>query len=257
MEVAENRGWDVDDIMFDGHYVSINLGNNDMIFEALGDEGWVARRMQPGTFWINPEGTPFSVKTRTRHHWAGAVIDGKYLDEVIGHHYELRGGFAIVDEVLSHLMRALVSEVNSEGRSGPRFSETLINAFIICLAQNHGKSAPELAPKGGIAPYQLKSLLTWIENELIKSITVGAMANQVGLSPAHFAREFKRSTGLSPWGYVIGLRLEKVRVLLEQGDNISDAAVRCGFVDQAHLTRLFRQRFGISPGAYIKGYEPV
>lgn len=252
LEIGANPGWYVDDLMLDGHFVAINLGDQDIHFEALGEAGWVAARMPPGTFWINPEGMNFSVRSPTFNYWAGAVIDGKFLDATIGGHYELRGGFALTDELIAHLMRALVTEAGNQGGSGGAVASALINAFVTAVAIRHGSPAAELPAKGGLTQRQLKSVLDWVATDPAEPITVAAMAQRVHLSPAHFSREFKRTTGTTPWGHVVDLRIERAQAKLRRGETISDVAVQCGFADQAHLCRVFRQKLGISPSAYVR-----
>ena len=76
------------------------------------------------------------------------------------------------------------------------------------------------------------------------------MAERVGLSAAHFSREFKRSTGNTPWEHVVQLRLEGARQLLESGESASEAALRFGFSDQSHLSRLFKLKYGVTPSSF-------
>jgi AraC family transcriptional regulator len=77
------------------------------------------------------------------------------------------------------------------------------------------------------------------------------MAGAAGLSPNHFSKLFKRSTGLSSHQYVIRQRIEKAKALLA-GTNLSVAVVAqaCGFSDQAHLTRHFRRLVGATPARF-------
>ncbi|HUQ99283.1 MAG TPA: helix-turn-helix transcriptional regulator, partial [Gemmatimonadaceae bacterium] len=85
------------------------------------------------------------------------------------------------------------------------------------------------------------------------SITVDVLAREAGLSPAHFARAFRETIGKPPHAYLLIMRLEHARRLLEDCDaTLSDVAMRSGFADQAHLTRLFKRAFGVTPGALTK-----
>ena len=69
------------------------------------------------------------------------------------------------------------------------------------------------------------------------------------LSPYHFARQFKASTGRSPHQYVIARRVERAKQLLRGGDDLSLAqvAARAGSWDQGHFTRLFKRLVGVTP----------
>ena len=77
------------------------------------------------------------------------------------------------------------------------------------------------------------------------------MAAVAGLSPNHFSKLFKRSTGLPPHQYVIRERTEKAKALLTGTDlPVSVVAQDCGFSDQAHLTRHFRRLVGTTPARF-------
>jgi AraC family transcriptional regulator len=98
----------------------------------------------------------------------------------------------------------------------------------------------------------MKSLLAWLQEHIEDPLTVGQMAAQVGLSAAHFSREFKRSTGSTPWDYVVRMRLDGARDALLEGGCVARVASQFGFADQSHLARLFKLHFGLSPSAFIK-----
>jgi AraC family transcriptional regulator len=89
-----------------------------------------------------------------------------------------------------------------------------------------------------------------IDATLDARLTIEVLAREVGLSPAHFARAFKETLGRAPHQYLLALRLERARRLIETSQqSLSEIAQRTGFADQAHLTRLFKRAFGTTPGA--------
>ncbi|MEJ2459851.1 MAG: helix-turn-helix domain-containing protein, partial [Novosphingobium sp.] len=61
-----------------------------------------------------------------------------------------------------------------------------------------------------------------------------------------------RSVGMTPWQFFTQVRLEAVREAMSDGVPMNQAAIQCGFSDQAHLTRVFKQKFGIPPSTYVK-----
>ena len=90
-----------------------------------------------------------------------------------------------------------------------------------------------------------------MQANLDQSIDLPAIARATGLSPTHFARQFRRTTGEPPHRYLMQLRIERAkRLLRETDDGIADIAFACGFANQEHMTRLFRQHLGTTPGAY-------
>jgi AraC family transcriptional regulator len=72
------------------------------------------------------------------------------------------------------------------------------------------------------------------------------------LSPAHFARAFKQTIGSPPHRFLLSLRLDRARRLLERPEaQLSDVALGSGFADQAHFTRHFKRQFGVTPGTVV------
>ena len=70
--------------------------------------------------------------------------------------------------------------------------------------------------------------------------------------PGHFARQFKRTTGLPPQQYVIARRVERAKALLQAGTDLSLAqvAARAGFSDRSQLSQHFKRLVGVTPGRF-------
>lgn len=251
LEVARGRGWHVDDLMVDGHLLAFNLDDRSLRYRMRSEADWLDVSLPPQGFWIHPEGKPFSIAHDEQSHYASIFVDGRFMDEVCGQHIELRAGNGVVDDTLARIAQALIGVLCDERPYCAEPAEHLIRAFVHTLARRHGQAAAAYM-RGGIAPMQLNSLLAWLQRNLHASLTVRDMAARVGLSAAHFSREFKRSTGCTPWGYVTQLRLDGARQLLETGEMVGEVALRYGFADQAHLSRLFKQKYGLTPSSFVR-----
>ncbi|WP_312934105.1 AraC family transcriptional regulator [Pseudomonas sp.] len=105
--------------------------------------------------------------------------------------------------------------------------------------------------KGGLAPYQRRSLRAFIEAHLDQPLALGALAERCQLSEYHFARMFRQSFGLPPHQYVLARRLQRACDLLRLGGTgLGDIALSCGFASASHFSNRFRQAMGATPGAY-------
>lgn len=255
LAVGSNRGINADDVMVDGHHISMNLADSPLVFEIRERNEWIPVRLAPRAFWINPEGRPFSMRHRTYACWATCTIAGSFLDAIAGGHHELRYGCNVADEVLSGIFLALVGMLRDRQNYSETLADKLIHVFVKAIALRHGVPAADLPPRGGIAPSQLQSLLAWLNERIEEPLTVEQMATHVGLSAAHFSREFKRSMSVSPWGYIVAIRLKHARNLLAEGNSVKVAARLSGFSDQFHLSRLFKQHYGVTPSSFRKEHS--
>jgi AraC family transcriptional regulator len=101
----------------------------------------------------------------------------------------------------------------------------------------------------GLSARRLKAVLGYIREHLDAALTLRDLAAVAHLSPYHFARRFKESTGLPPRRYLIARRIERAKELLrgEEELTLAQVAARAGFWDQGHFTRHFKRLVGVTP----------
>ena len=105
--------------------------------------------------------------------------------------------------------------------------------------------------RGGLASWQARQTLAYIEANLTSTIEIGDLAKVVALSISHFCRTFKQSLGLPPMAYVAVRRVERAKTLLSSTrEPLAEIALACGFSDQAHFNRRFRGLVGMPPGRW-------
>jgi AraC-like DNA-binding protein len=93
----------------------------------------------------------------------------------------------------------------------------------------------------------------FMEEHYDKKITVATVADYVGLDRAYFSKLFKQATGISPYVYIMELRLQRAKTLLEQTDMpIEHIALLLGFNDMFHFGNFFKLKVGLSPLYYRK-----
>jgi AraC family transcriptional regulator len=90
------------------------------------------------------------------------------------------------------------------------------------------------------------------------SITIDGICRAIYLSPSYFSRMFKNKTGMTPYKFLLELRLAKAKELLsESGFSIEEASRLCGFANSAHLSTAFKGNEGLSPSEYIKQFQNI
>lgn len=151
--------------------------------------------------------------------------------------------FRLLEDVRSALDRDWVAASQSASR--------LVALLASKLSHDH-RPAPA---RGGLAPWQIRAVRTYIESRLGGPIRVSDLAKSVSLSASHFSRAFKDSCGEHPHNYVMRRRIERAKALmLTTRSGLSEIAFACGLVDQAHLCRCFRRVTGATPGAWRRGH---
>jgi AraC-like DNA-binding protein len=74
-----------------------------------------------------------------------------------------------------------------------------------------------------------------------EGVTLGSVADVLGISESHFAHTFQSEIGVAPKLFLTRLRLDVAAALLADGRTMGDVARRVGLFDGPHLSRLLRQ----------------
>jgi AraC-like DNA-binding protein len=113
-----------------------------------------------------------------------------------------------------------------------------------------GNKAPRVF-RGGLASWQARRLMAHIDANLTGRISLGDLAELVGLSNGHFCRAFKKTFGVSAHAYLMRRRIEFAQgAMLKTQMPLSEIALTCGLADQSHFTRTFRRIVGETPNAW-------
>jgi transcriptional regulator GlxA family with amidase domain len=129
--------------------------------------------------------------------------------------------------------------------------------LVVFLKRPGGQSqfSQALAAQEAIRP-ALRELQAWIAGNVDADLSVAALADRAHLSERSFARAFRRETGQTPAAYVEALRIERARVLLEDGaESLETVARATGFRSAEVLRRAFHRHLGVSPAAYRERFR--
>jgi AraC family transcriptional regulator len=147
------------------------------------------------------------------------------------------------------LLRAAVREERAERGL---FVEQLTFSVLAYFAERYGGlRAHDCVVKNGLAPWQERRSKEMMRASIGSDLSIAAVAAACRLTPNHFGRCFKRSTGDTPYQYLTRLRLEEAkRLMLTAQHTLAEIALACGFGDQSHFTRIFSRNVGMSPAAW-------
>jgi AraC-like DNA-binding protein len=115
-----------------------------------------------------------------------------------------------------------------------------------------------IARTGRLSGARLQRAVEYMHAHLSERICVEDLAAAANLSAFHFARLFKRTTGLTPHRFLTRARVEKAGQLLSTRERmLSEIASECGFSDQSHMSRAFRRWTGMTPRAFREAATAV
>ncbi len=129
--------------------------------------------------------------------------------------------------------------------------ESFARVFLVKLIRRYGDRHGDAAGAKGLGARHYKRVLDHVAANFGRTVTLDGMAREAGLSPSHFARQFKRTLGQTLMQFVAAYRVERAKRRLADPDApLIDVARACGFADQAHFGRVFKQVEGVTPRAY-------
>lgn len=160
--------------------------------------------------------------------------------------------YATADPLIREVGDAAGRDVRSRRLPDARYVESLAMVLAAHVARKYA-IAKSTTPTsfGGLAPHKLHCVRDHICEHLGDTIRVEHLAAAVHLSPFHFARMFKQSTGQSPHLYILMQRIEQAKSLLAETDTaLIDVAAHVGFRTQGHFTGVFHRYAGFTPRAF-------
>jgi len=175
-----------------------------------------------------------------------ACSDGAYGE------VELRPSRKFADPRLSAMVAAVHAEMVAGFPSGRLFLDSVEQAMAVTLVNGHAvRHRPVQIYRGGLGSARLRRIKELVQAKMEDDLSLDEMAQSVGLSTAHFARMFRKSTGETPHQFVLRQRLKRAKAMLRAPDaRVLDVAIACGFKTQQHFAQVFRDVWRVSPTEY-------
>ena len=96
---------------------------------------------------------------------------------------------------------------------------------------------------------QISKAIEYMHKNLSQTISIDNLADLVSMSSSGFHKKFKEVMHVSPLQYIKLIRLNKAKVHIMEGQNISQAAYSVGYNSPAQFSREYKRQFGQPPSA--------
>ncbi len=230
-------------------------GNDDMEWWTEGRHG--VEKTAPGSLILLPPGT------RDRLRWQGSsdrLILSLEPDRLVHLAEELHPGspaeftclWSLKDPSLQHLVSEMGREASEGWPLGSLYADLLGAGLSSQLLRRHVANpvpAPEM--KTELPMPRLRHAMEYMTANLHKDLRLEQIARELNLSPFHFARVFRNTTGQTPYQYLLDQRMDRAKYFLKHHNlPVQEIAAMTGFSSSANFVRAFRQKVGVTPGAW-------
>jgi AraC family transcriptional regulator len=156
------------------------------------------------------------------------------------------------DVALAETALKLATLIESGGSDHRPYLEALgivmAHELLRINRRRHGAQAPTI---GGLAAWQRRKAIAYIEEHLAEPISLEVLAGLVRLSPCYFCRAFHRSFGMPPQRYQLSERIERAKTLLAKHDaSVTEIGLTVGYNDASTFCTAFRKVTGATPSSY-------
>jgi AraC family transcriptional regulator len=118
------------------------------------------------------------------------------------------------------------------------------------ITQHHAQ--PRKRQSGGLAPRHLKRVTDYLMEHLSEEVALAELAAIAGLTPHHFCRAFKQSTGLPPHAWLTARRMERAKEMMaaHPGMGLTEIALCAGYSSQTTFGIAFKRTTGMTPSQW-------
>ena len=156
------------------------------------------------------------------------------------------------DEELWHSALKLKNLIEKPELGDERYFQALgiVIAYRL-LAIQAGNARNQSFTRGGLAAWQQRITLAYIEEHISEHVKLATLARLVRKSPFHFCRAFKDSFGMPPLRYQAKRRIEQAKILLARPEmSVTEIGLTVGFGCSSSFATAFRKATGFTPTEY-------
>ncbi|RXJ68676.1 AraC family transcriptional regulator [Halarcobacter ebronensis] len=96
----------------------------------------------------------------------------------------------------------------------------------------------------------IEKILEYFKTHYKENISLTEVSKEFDLNLFYIIRLFKNQLKITPHSYLVNLKINQAKKLLQEGNSIVDVALECGFSDQSHFHRNFTKIVALTPNNY-------
>lgn len=245
-------------IAYDGYFTQRDKSNQFLLFYTLDGEGMLTYL---GTNYVLQKGTvciiwcehPHEYTTLPSESWdfLWFHFNGSTASEFYNLYNDVNT--LTIQQIPSDAIDIIFSIVSTDTSSNIYTNLTqnkLITQLMTSLIEHKLRLEKDSAP---IITNKINAAIVYLHNNLNQKTSLADIASYIFTSKYYFARMFKKQLGMSPYNYLLYLRINKAKEFLNTSElQLDEIAQQTGFCDAKNLIYNFKKATGITPIQYRK-----
>jgi AraC family transcriptional regulator len=158
------------------------------------------------------------------------------------------------DSQAIQILATLASELDRRDQINTAYAESVLFQLSTHLVRRYFRAVNSGNRHSGMSPSRLNKVLEYVAAGLEEDLRLAAMAQVAGISPYYFCREFKKTMGITPYGYIVQQRIDRAKTLLQKTSmSITEIGAQLLFATPSHFTATFRKLVGCTPSTFRLG----
>ncbi len=158
---------------------------------------------------------------------------------------------------LAPLVDALAAEAFDGGPGSDLVMARLSDALLIRAIRHYSDTVTAPGWLAGLRDPCVAPVLAAVHADPARPWTLAGLARIGGLSRAAFAARFTDRVGEPPMRYLLSLRMQRARTLLnDPRATVAAVATQVGYRSDVAFAAAFKREVGTSPGAYRRDRQP-
>lgn len=158
---------------------------------------------------------------------------------------------------VKNLMTKIVKYNNSKLSYDIALKNSFLIQFLVIVNKSYSKNNSRDINKDIFYDETTEQLISYINNNLNKSLKIEELSEELGLSKHYLMRRFKNQTGYSIHNYIVQKRLIYALELMRHNTCMYEVSEQVGFNDYSTFVRAFKRNYNISPKKYLEGNGKV
>ena len=191
--------------------------------------------LKPGRLYFFPTNRIYRMRQEENHPLQHIFLHLDVAPDIVDRVWEI-----VPDRFLFHFLNALEDTILKNNRM-------LITSLADTLRSYAMQKKIIVKPDP-----RLSEVLTYITRYFMEPINIEELSRMAGYNQQYFIRLFQKTTGLSPYQYILRCRMKEALRLLQENKSVSQTAELVGYSDAKTFTRAFKAQFSMPPSQLRK-----